>query len=186
MESGEIAAQHDLIFVLGAPNDQNGELSEIARKRVETAVDVFRRSAARNRSSKIVLTGGFGEHFNTTATPHWVYARDYMGELGVPADAIDEAGLESANSVEDAVMILDYLEDHSAVDVFVVTSEIHVERCALIFACMGPNREFQFVGAPNAQDGIQEAVRHEKAAIERLKRQGGVIFSDRLFPLPSE
>ena len=58
-----------LIMVLGAPNDDNGQLSPIAIDRLYRAYDL----ATCYSTAKIICTGGKGEHFNNTTKPHYYY-----------------------------------------------------------------------------------------------------------------
>jgi len=67
-----------VIVVLGSPNDDAGVLSRMARERLEAA----RREFVADASSLIVLTGGFGAHFNRTSVPHAKYARRHLPRIG--------------------------------------------------------------------------------------------------------
>ena len=63
-----------VIIVLGAPNDSEGNLSAIAIERCQQALIEY----AQNPGAKILPTGGWGEHFNTTDKPHSHYLRQYL------------------------------------------------------------------------------------------------------------
>jgi hypothetical protein len=54
-----------IIIVLGSPNDDKGNLFSVAVERCEAAL----RLLADRPGWKVLLTGGFGAHFNTTGTP---------------------------------------------------------------------------------------------------------------------
>ena len=62
------------ILILGAPNDKKGNLSLIAITRLTKGATEL----SLNPGFKILLTGGFGKHFNDTDQPHWKYAKDFL------------------------------------------------------------------------------------------------------------
>ncbi|QLC24284.1 YdcF family protein [Parasphingopyxis algicola] len=173
----------DPIFILGAPNDENGGLSQLARARVETAASICKDRLASGRRPLIVPTGGHGAHFNRGPRPHWVYVRRDLLLEGVPEEAISKTGLESGNTVEDVAMIARYTADHGCSACSVVTSAFHIERCTLLFGCLAPFLTVQFLSANNPPDLGEEATIHEQKAIAQLLSQGGVLHNDKLFPI---
>jgi len=96
-----------------------------------------------------------------------------------------ETGLESSNTVEDIVMIAKYISDHGQRTCSVVTSVFHLERCALLFDCLAPSLAVKLLGANNPPGLGIEVTNHEKKAIAQLLSQGGVLYDDKLFPMPS-
>ncbi|MBB1303829.1 hypothetical protein H5183_21260 [Pseudoalteromonas sp. SR44-8] len=50
------------LIVLGGPNNNDGSLSVIAKSRCQRAYQIYQA----NHSVKVLCTGGFGAHFNTT------------------------------------------------------------------------------------------------------------------------
>jgi len=68
------------IVVLGSPNDSAGNLSTMGIERCQQALIEY----ARNPGAKILPTGGWGEHFNTTDHPHGFYVGKYLAAHGVP------------------------------------------------------------------------------------------------------
>src|SRR4051812_47111030 len=94
-----------IVVVLGAPNSPTGELSPIAKARIDRAIDlVFEKDEA-----VLLLTGGFG-NFNPAPKPHADYLKEYAISRGVPDHRILVCP-ESANTVEDAAYARDLLED---------------------------------------------------------------------------
>ena len=83
-----------VIILLGAPNDEKGRLSRIARERCEQAILEYRK----NSGYKILPTGGFGPHFNVTDKPHGFYSGRYLISRGIPKEDILE-GVESSNTL---------------------------------------------------------------------------------------
>jgi hypothetical protein len=93
-----------LVVVLGAPNSPEGVLSEIARSRALLAATVFREKVVAHRTEqttpeeetisavvpppRLVLTGGFGSHFNTHSTlPHAHFVRQFLLHLPPGSDS---------------------------------------------------------------------------------------------------
>ena len=69
------------IVILGSPNDIEGNLSPIGVGRVEQGYTEY--VARRDAGWKILLTGGFGNHFNTTDNPNAYYAQQILFAKGV-------------------------------------------------------------------------------------------------------
>lgn len=62
-----------IIIVLGSPNSNEGVLSEMVKSRVEVCLSLFEKN-----NTGIVLTGGYGAHFNTTGKPHAFYLKEAL------------------------------------------------------------------------------------------------------------
>ena len=54
-----------IILLLGAPNDEQGRLSQMAQDRIDCAYNLY----ANNEHMTFLCTGGYGQHFNTTIGP---------------------------------------------------------------------------------------------------------------------
>jgi uncharacterized SAM-binding protein YcdF (DUF218 family) len=117
-----------VIFLLGAPNDKKGRLSNIARERCEQAFLEYRK----NPGYKILPTGGFGPHFNVTDKPHAFYSSRYLISMGVPEDDILEC-VESASTLEDAELAWPVIQKYGVERMIVVTSDFHIQRARIIF-----------------------------------------------------
>jgi uncharacterized SAM-binding protein YcdF (DUF218 family) len=170
------------IFVLGHANDDAGKLTETGLSRVKHAASHWNLQPIEARPL-IVLTGSFAERFNTTGKPHWQHSQVAMASLGVPIGSICAHGLESTNTVEDAVLVARFLEGKPNSRATVVTSQIHIERSRFIFACLAPTRRFEFIGAEHP--ARRADVEHEIKALGQLRKQGGVFWEGAFFPLPA-
>jgi uncharacterized SAM-binding protein YcdF (DUF218 family) len=153
------------IVILGSPNDEHGILSSIARERCEKAVQEYRK----HPGAKIIPTGGWGAHFNTTDKPHGYYLREYLKAQGIPETDILECA-ESSSTIEDARLSRKIAERHWIRELLVVTSDFHAERARLIF-----EREFPEIptSLSLSQTHLQEEdllklKAHEKNSLERL------------------
>lgn len=81
------------IVVLGLPNSPKGELFLMAKKRLDKCYQEYL-----SHKYPIILTGGFGLHFNTSNYPHHQLAKEYLIRKGVDNQDII-AFLDSANTV---------------------------------------------------------------------------------------
>lgn len=162
----ETAETKTAIVILGAPNDDTGALSRIARERCERGLQEHRRQPA----ARILPTGGWGAHFNTTAQPHHHYARRYLESQGVPSELFVE-GADSTNTIEDAMLCRPIVARHGFNHLLIVTSDFHQPRAEFLFRREFPDIELTFVGAkthlPAAE--IQRLVQHEEHALARLR-----------------
>jgi len=154
------------IVILGSPNDKNGVLSSIARERCEKAVQEYRK----HPGAKIIPTGGWGAHFNTTDKPHGYYLREYLKTHGIPETDILECA-ESSSTIEDARLCRRIAERHGIRELIVVTSDFHAERAQLIF-----EREFPDVPITLSlsqthlpQNDLLKLKAHEKKALAGLE-----------------
>lgn len=85
-----------IVLTLGAPNDEQGNLSSMAVDRLECTLGLY----LHNDGVKILCTGGFGESFNTTNHPHAYYSKRFLIERGVRESDFLEFAL-TTNTVED-------------------------------------------------------------------------------------
>ncbi|MEZ4706532.1 MAG: YdcF family protein [Caldilineaceae bacterium] len=136
-----MTADDGLIVILGAPNDDAGQLSQMALGRV--ALGYAQHQA---RQWPLLLTGGFGDHFNRTALPHAHYLQQWLLAHGVPTDAILPFVL-SRHTGEDARLARPVVEAYGARRLLVVTSDFHVERAAWHFRAVFPDYDVKVVGA---------------------------------------
>lgn len=117
-----------IIIILGSPNSDEGELYPVARQRCEKGIQEYL-----NRPGwKIILTGGFGEHFNRSKKPHAFYLQNYLMERGVAPEAILDLVL-STNTLEDASLSKEKIMNYKVEDILVVSSDFHYNRARYIF-----------------------------------------------------
>ncbi|MBI5382392.1 MAG: YdcF family protein [Opitutae bacterium] len=154
------------IVVLGAPNDPQGRLSSLA---LERCAQAFHEWTLRP-GAKLLPTGGWGAHFNTTPLPHHHYLRAQLIALGVPAEAFVE-GVESANTIEDAQRCRPIVARHGFSRLVVVTSDFHVARAQFLFAREFPELPLELVGAVTQlpAEELQQRIAHEARALAKLR-----------------
>lgn len=117
-----------VIVLLGASNDQEGNLSDIAKERALKARDLF----LKEKDVVILITGGFGSHFNTTTHSHASYLKQYLLQQGIPETYFLGFAL-SGHTVEDAVMAKKIIDTHLIRSIVVVTSDFHTMRVRIVF-----------------------------------------------------
>lgn len=154
-----------MIILLGAPNDEKGRLSTIARERCERAILEWRK----NPGYKILPTGGFGPHFNVTDKPHAHYSNRYLISRGVPEDDILE-GVESSNTFEDAKFSWHVIRKFGVGRVIVVTSDFHIPRARIIFKRKFPEIRLSFAGSKThlSKKELGELKLKERNALKKL------------------
>ncbi len=155
------------IVVLGAPNDGHGRLSAVALARANCAYGEYRRLD----EARFLLTGGYGEHFNSTSSPHAHYLREHLVGLGVPGSAFLEL-VESANTLEDARLSKPVLDRHEIRHASVVTSDFHVPRARYVFERLCTGVALHFVACPSKlpEEQISRLHDHERRALARARR----------------
>ena len=117
-----------IIIILGSPNSEEGELYPVAKQRCEKGIEVH----LKYPGWKIILTGGFGEHFNKSAQAHAFYLQKYLMERGVAPEAILDSVM-STNTLEDASLSKQRIVKYKVDDILVVTSDFHYDRARYIF-----------------------------------------------------
>lgn len=157
-----------IILLLGSPNDSQGNLSRTAVDRNECAYSIY----TRNDDVKILCTGGYGEHFNTTGLPHAQYAKDYLSAKGVEEEDFMTFIL-SSNTYEDLEMAKPVIEEHNPELLIVITSDFHMERVRILFKRLVDYPRTLFVPATTTLDDEQllPLILHEEHAVKKLKEK---------------
>jgi uncharacterized SAM-binding protein YcdF (DUF218 family) len=160
-----------LIVVLGSPNTDQGQLYSIAKERCALALTEY----ALHPGYKVLLTGGYGSHFNTTDQPHAAYLKRYLTSRGIPEDQFVEYA-ESSNTLEDASLSKPIALKYGARQLLVITSEYHLDRARYIFEreFAGTEVALKFVAARTDERAclldLEALKRHERDALDRLRR----------------
>ena len=160
-----------LIVVLGSPNAEDGRLYSVAKERCQLALDEY----ASHPGWRILLTGGYGAHFNTTHHPHAAYLKRYLAARGIPQHDIVEFA-ESSNTIEDASLSKPIVSKYAVRRILVITSDYHQDRARYVFgkefADTDVEIEFSIAQTDEAvcELDLEALKRHERAALERLKR----------------
>jgi uncharacterized SAM-binding protein YcdF (DUF218 family) len=159
-----------MIVVLGSPNSGDGELTSVGKERCALALAEY----ARGPGWKLLLTGGYGAHFNTTDQPHAAYVKAYLVKRGVPNQAIVEFA-ESANTLEDASLAKPIVLKYGAPEIVVVTSDYHLDRARIIFEkeFAGTGVRIQFLASQTDEEAypfdLEAQKKHEQEAVAKLR-----------------
>ena len=158
----------EVIVVLGSPNFPDGTLGPIALDRLQGCLSIFN-----SQKHKILCTGGFGAHFNTSPVAHANYLKDFLIQKGVPSTAFLPLAL-SSNTVEDAVMSKSILMEVEYKDLIIITSDYHVARVKFIFTeiLKDFNLNFKAVTHHSIDDVLEPLIQHEKVAMDQLISNG--------------
>ncbi|ABV88651.1 YdcF family protein [Shewanella pealeana] len=155
-----------VILVLGSPNDNQGRLSDIAISRCQAALWQYQLRP----DSKVLLTGGFGEHFNQTNTAHALYCQAYLIDHGMPNSAFTDIAL-SRFTFEDAILSKPIVEEHGFRELCLVTSEFHLPRARLIFSQIFAAQILTYVAATTSCSAaeLERLKQHELSVMDREK-----------------
>lgn len=162
-----------LILVLGAPNDENGKLSQIALDRLSCACSLYKY----NKNARILCTGGFGEHFNKSPQPHAYHAKCFLVSKGVrECDFLEYSS--SSNTVEDFRKSKSVIENEHPDTLLIVTSDFHVERVKILHNLIIGYPATLFIPARSSLTEIELAplIDHEKKAIQELIDNNYVLY----------
>ncbi|WP_426370476.1 YdcF family protein [Pseudocolwellia sp. HL-MZ7] len=160
-----------VIVILGHLNDEQGNLSAIAKLRCDMALTASC-LLKKIHDVKILCTGGFGESFNTTRTSHGQHLKNYLRNKGVSKSVFIDVAL-STYTFEDALLSKPLLEKNLINQVVLVTSDFHMERAKLVFEHVMPNSKFAYaeaitcIGESVSQQELTRLIEHEKQAIKR-------------------
>ena len=158
----------EVIVVLGSPNFPDGTLGPIALDRLLGCLGIFDPT-----KHKILCTGGFGAHFNTSPVAHANYLKDFLIQKGVPSTAFLPLAL-SSNTVEDAVMSKSILKEVEYKNLLILTSEYHLARVKFIFTEILKDFNLSFNGVihHSIDDVLEPLIQHEKVAMDLLNSNG--------------
>ncbi len=161
-----------IIIILGSPNSKEGELFSVAKERCETGLQEY----LDHPTWKIVLTGGFGEHFNESEKAHAYYLRRYLIGRGLAPEVIVDS-IFSSNTLEDASLTKALTVKYNVSDILVVTSDFHYDRARYIFESEYSDTDIRIRFSLSDTDesscgfDLKSQIAHEKHSLNKLKRQ---------------
>ncbi|MDZ7898632.1 MAG: YdcF family protein [Arcicella sp.] len=159
-----------VLVVLGSPNSPEGELFLMAKKRLDRCYQEYL-----SYKYSIILTGGFGVHFNTSNQPHHYWTKQYLIQQGVDSQDII-AVLDSTNTVQDAVLLLPILAQSPIKHLVIITSDYHQERVEFIFkSVLGEKVSLSYIGVHSEgidPEILDKLITHETLALEGLRKNG--------------
>lgn len=164
-----------IIIILGSPNDEHGNLSDIAIGRLNQGL----REYCCRPGYKILCTGGFGKHFNTTETPHAKYAQNYLLQRGILEPDLLEV-VESQNTAEDALLSKSIVEKYGVKSLIIVSSDFHMQRVQFIFEQVFRGYDMIFSSAKTdfSKERYEKLKKHEEKELDELKKTGFLNFEE--------
>lgn len=162
----------DPIILMGHTNTRDGDISAIAAARAHVAASLAQKAPERFR---IIPTGAFGNHFNSTGVPHGDLLHAYLITLGVSPHQVWPTALGD-NTMSDAEKAKEVIASmQGSRSVHVVSSDFHMSRVAYIFLRVFDAYELHFYAAPTIASSaeLQQLLRHELSALQLLGDREG-------------
>ena len=166
-----------LILILGAWNDPDGSLSQEALNRLKIALSWH----YRNPQTHFLLSGGFGDNFNTSPLPHSHHMAQVLKQQGVLTSHIAQLTTPK-NTAEEAIAVHAFVKKHPIKKFIAITSAFHVQRSTLIFQHFFAPGTIEWIAAPSSLTGqaLQDRLAHEAKAISLIEQQGGIVVGNEL------
>lgn len=167
----------EVIMVLGSTINSEGKLSEIAIGRLEKCIEVVKDKD----DYLIILTGGFGSHFNKTNRMYSLYAYEYLTSNGIDSDRIS-ALIPSVDTVEDATLSFRVIKHINPLKIVIITSEFHQERVKYIFDKVYKDFKLEYISSAYMSDDetMQRLALTEKRELKLLKETNRSSIGSRL------
>ena len=164
-----------LILLLGAPNDEQGRLSQMAQDRIDCAYNLY----ANNEHMTFLCTGGYGQHFNTTNRPHAYYAKQALIKKGVREEdflpfilSTNMDSSEVSNILyEDFKISKEIIEKELPDMLIVITSDFHIRRAKLLHDRIINYPHTLFLPAKSnlSEKELLSLIEHEQDAIKAIE-----------------
>lgn len=115
--------------VLGAGNDEHGDLCSDAIQRCDLALEIL----TKDEHAKLILCGGFGEHFNTTKEHHYKYLKAFLTRNLNDIDTRLLGCVDSYNTIADIEGISDIIKTlETNIELIIITNDYHVMRASFL------------------------------------------------------
>jgi len=156
----------EILVVLGSPNSVLGELSAISISRLNYCLQHF------DNQKRILCTGGFGAHFNSSKIAHATYAKEYLLKNGITKNSFLTSAL-SSNTVEDAVKTKS-ISKLNNIRLTIISSDYHIKRVEYIFNQILKDYSKIYVGIKSdiAPQKLALLIQHEKKSLESILKNG--------------
>ncbi len=149
---------YDVILVFGHTVTDEGVLSKEQVLRIMKSINILNKNKARF----LLMSGGFGDHFNKTdKSLAWHMKKFAMGE-GVPPDKIltEDKSYETMDNITFSKPIID---EHKWKSIIFVSSKYHIPRIKLISKYIFPREyKLKFVSVRIPKNIFDSEFSHEK------------------------
>ena len=155
-----------IILLLGAPNDEQGRLSQMAQDRIDCAYNLY----ANNEHMTPIATGLYGQHLHTTNRPHAYYAKQALIKKGVREEDFLPFIL-STNTYEDFKISKEIIEKELPDMLIVITSDFHIRRAKLLLDRIINYPHTLFLPAKSnlSEKELLSLIEHEQDAIKAIE-----------------
>ena len=156
-----------VLVVLGGSNGPDGQLSQMSLDRCEQAVRTF----WKHPDSRILTTGGWGQHFNTATKAHGDLMKGALVRRGLPAEPFYPNAI-SGYTEQDAQSAAATLGQPAPRRILLLTSDFHIERAVYYFRIAFPASEIIPCPAPSTLAPAELARReaHERTRLAALPK----------------
>lgn len=125
--------KYDVIIPLGGGRNKDGSLTAMSMERLDMAAKLY----LLRKSNKIISQGGKKSTYRPNAiefsAPRAELAADYVMKKGVKPEDIIITSLECADTISEAIVTRNLLQEQKLSSVLVVTSELHLPRSLYLF-----------------------------------------------------
>ena len=156
---------YDAILVFGHLVKKDDSLSEEQILRLDAGIDLLNKKKAKN----IIMSGGFGDHFNKTKKSLAYHMKEYALKKGVPNKSIvlEE---KSYDTVDNIIFSKILLKRHDWKSLFLVSSKYHMPRIKMICKFIMPkNYKLKFVGVKTPNGTKKAILKKEKEEFKKNK-----------------
>lgn len=157
-----------VLVLLGGSNDITGRLHPATLARVRGAAWL----AWHHPELRILPTGHFGAHFNTSRWPHGELLTRELVRRGVARDRI-LPWTRTSRTVLDAIASSQHLPPGSCRQVWTVTSTFHLDRTRHLFQrAFAPGQVVRSLAVPDAANPaeLQRRRAHERQSLSSFRR----------------
>jgi len=163
------------LAILGAPNDSMGKLSKIANDRCFKALTLFENQSF----DGFILTGGFGENFNTSDSPHFSYQQAFLENNGID-NSTKFYTVMSSNTFEDITGIFDVCKIRDIKNITIITSDFHAPRVNILLRVLSETKPYSintYIDICHTQTTLENMrlfLNHEVSAIEFISSHNDI------------
>lgn len=168
LDPGTAPSQSAVIIVLGGSNDRHGHLSQMSEDRCSEALKVHKQ----HPSYPLLMTGGWGDHFNKSPWSHGHLQKQVLIKQGIPPGLFLPIAL-SSHTRADAVEAARILNRSRPGALLLITSDFHMPRACHYFQAEFPDTRLLPHPAISqlAPQELERRIKHEESRMISLRHQ---------------
>ncbi|NOQ16261.1 MAG: hypothetical protein GQ581_04310 [Methyloprofundus sp.] len=154
--------------ILGAGNDAAGNIDSDAIQRCDLAIEML----TNIKQAKLILCGGFGDHFNITDQQHYKYLKEYIESKLNNFEASVLGCVDSYNTIDDIQGINTLIKPliSNNIKLVIITNDYHVLRASILAKIIitSENVTVQFLSVSSLKDVtmLSSRLEHEVGRIK--------------------